>query len=58
MYGRGGADDGYSTFSVIAALKAIKEQNIAHPRCVVLVEAREESGSQDLPGIIVLNVLC
>jgi acetylornithine deacetylase/succinyl-diaminopimelate desuccinylase-like protein len=28
LYGRGGADDGYSTYSTILALKALQEQNI------------------------------
>jgi len=49
LYGRGGADDGYSSFSCILALKAIQAQGVAHPRCVIVIEAREESGSQDLP---------
>lgn len=49
LYGRGGADDGYSAFASLAALKSLKEQNIPHARCVILIEASEESGSPDLP---------
>lgn len=49
LYGRGGADDGYAIFSVVCAIKALKEQNIPHPRLVTLIECCEESGSPDLP---------
>lgn len=49
LYGRGGADDGYAIFSAITAIKALHEQNTAYPRCVILIEACEESGSYDLP---------
>jgi acetylornithine deacetylase/succinyl-diaminopimelate desuccinylase-like protein len=49
LYGRGGADDGYSAFAAITALAALHEQGIPHARCVVLIEACEESGSPDLP---------
>ncbi len=49
LYGRGGADDGYAIFGSLAALLALKKQGVAHARCVVLIEASEESGSPDLP---------
>lgn len=49
LYGRGGADDGYAIYSSLAALMALQAQGIAHSRCVVLIEACEESGSYDLP---------
>ncbi|GJM06756.1 MAG: peptidase M20 [marine bacterium B5-7] len=49
LYGRGGADDGYSAFSALTAINALQAQNIPHPRCVILIEACEESGSYDLP---------
>ena len=49
LYGRGGADDGYAMFAALSALLALKEQNIAHARGVILIEASEESGSPDLP---------
>src|SRR5207244_9982261 len=48
-YGRGGADDGYAMFGALSALMALQEQGAAHARCVVLIEACEESGSFDLP---------
>jgi acetylornithine deacetylase/succinyl-diaminopimelate desuccinylase-like protein len=48
LYGRGGADDGYAVYASIAAIQALKAQNIAHPRIVGLVESCEESGSYDL----------
>ncbi len=49
LYGRGGADDGYAIFGSLAAILALKDQGIAHSRCVVMIEACEESGSYDLP---------
>ena len=49
LYGRGGADDGYAMFGALAALLALREQAVPHARCVVLIEACEESGSYDLP---------
>lgn len=52
LYGRGGADDGYATFASLVAIKALQDQGIAHARCVVIVEACEESGSFDLPFYI------
>src|SRR5262249_46770626 len=52
LYGRGGADDGYSTFASPAALRLVQEQGLAHARCVVLIEGCEESGSTDLPTYI------
>lgn len=52
LYGRGGADDGYSAFAAVTALAATREAGGAHPRCVVLIEASEESGSPDLPAYL------
>jgi acetylornithine deacetylase/succinyl-diaminopimelate desuccinylase-like protein len=49
LYGRGGADDGYAMFGALAALMALKDQCVPHARCVILIEACEESGSYDLP---------
>ena len=49
LYGRGGADDGYAIFGAVSALLALHEQGIPHARCVILIEACEESGSVDLP---------
>lgn len=50
LYGRGGADDGYAIFSALSAIRALQAQDVAHPRCVVLIETSEESGSPDLPA--------
>jgi acetylornithine deacetylase/succinyl-diaminopimelate desuccinylase-like protein len=50
LYGRGAADDGYAVFSSLTAIAALKEQQVRLPRCVVLIEACEESGSDDLPA--------
>jgi acetylornithine deacetylase/succinyl-diaminopimelate desuccinylase-like protein len=52
LYGRGGADDGYSTFASLAALRVLQDQGLSHARCVLLIEACEESGSFDLPYYI------
>lgn len=49
LYGRGGADDGYAAFAAVTAIKALQLQDIAHPRICLIIEACEESGSQDLP---------
>ncbi|MEZ5462556.1 M20 family metallopeptidase [Dokdonella sp.] len=49
LYGRGGADDGYAIFGSLAAIMALQAQDIPHSRCVVMIEACEESGSYDLP---------
>lgn len=50
LYGRGSADDGYAVFSSLTAIAALKRQQVKLPRCVVLIEASEESGSVDLPA--------
>ena len=50
LYGRGGADDGYACFSSLAAIAALKAQGVKLARCVLLVEASEESGSIHLPA--------
>jgi acetylornithine deacetylase/succinyl-diaminopimelate desuccinylase-like protein len=50
LYGRGAADDGYAVFSSLTAIAALKAQQVRLPRCVVLIEACEESGSVDLPA--------
>jgi len=52
LYGRGGADDGYAVYGSLAAIRALQEQGQAHARCVILIEACEESGSFDLPFYI------
>jgi len=52
LYGRGGADDGYAMFAALTALAALREQGAPHARCVILIEACEESGSYDLPPYV------
>ncbi len=52
LYGRGGADDGYSVFCAIAAIRALQEEKRAHSRIVMLIETCEESGSYDLPAYL------
>ena len=52
LFGRGGADDGYAIFGSLAAIMALGEQGLPHTRCVVLIEACEESGSYDLPSYV------
>jgi len=52
LYGRGGADDGYSAFGSLTAIRALREHGGKHARCVVIIEGCEESGSYDLPYYI------
>jgi len=48
LFARGVADDGYALFSALLALESLEASGVAHARCVVLIEASEESGSPDL----------
>ena len=52
LFGRGGADDGYAIYGSLTAVQALQQQGVAHARCVVLIEACEESGSYDLPAYV------
>src|SRR5436190_14844729 len=52
LYGRGGADDGYAIFASLTAINALRKDKQPHARCVILIEACEESGSYDLPAYI------
>jgi acetylornithine deacetylase/succinyl-diaminopimelate desuccinylase-like protein len=52
LYGRGAADDGYAAYASLTAIRALQEQGIPHARCVIIIEACEESGSHDLPFYI------
>ena len=52
LYGRGAADDGYAIYASLTAIAALHEQGLGHARCVVIIEACEESGSYDLPHYI------
>ena len=49
LYGRGAVDDGYAFFSYIAAIKNLEAQKIPYNRCVLIIEACEESSSYDFP---------
>ncbi len=50
LYGRGGADDGYAAFASLTAIEALQQAGGSHGRCILLIEASEESGSPDLPA--------
>ena len=52
LYGRGGADDGYAAYGSLPAIMALQREGLSHARCVVIIEACEESGSYDLPFYI------
>jgi acetylornithine deacetylase/succinyl-diaminopimelate desuccinylase-like protein len=52
LFGRGAGDDGYAAFSALTAIEALQVQGTPHARCVVLIEASEESGSPDLPAYV------
>ena len=51
LYGRGGGD-GYPIFASLTAVNAVRRDKLPHARCVILIEACEESGSPDLPAYI------
>ena len=48
LYGRGGADDGYSAFTCMLGIKNLQLQGVKMPRCVLVLETEEESGSPNL----------
>jgi acetylornithine deacetylase/succinyl-diaminopimelate desuccinylase-like protein len=50
LYGRGAQDDGYAAFCALTAIEAVQRAGVPHARCIVLIEASEESGSPDLPA--------
>jgi acetylornithine deacetylase/succinyl-diaminopimelate desuccinylase-like protein len=50
LYGRGAADDGYAVFAALTAVEAVRAGGGAHARCLLFIEASEESGSPDLPA--------
>lgn len=54
LYGRGAADDGYAAYASLTAIRALQHQGLPIPRCVLIIEACEESGSYDLPYYIEL----
>ncbi|MGH7413094.1 MAG: M20/M25/M40 family metallo-hydrolase [Candidatus Rokuibacteriota bacterium] len=52
LFGRGAGDDGYASFAALTAIETLQAQGVPHARCVVLIEASEESGSPDLPAYV------
>jgi acetylornithine deacetylase/succinyl-diaminopimelate desuccinylase-like protein len=52
LFARGVADDGYSTFAALLAIETLEASAVPHSRCVVLIEASEESGSPDLDAYL------
>lgn len=48
LFARGVADDGYALFASLLAIEQLEREGRPHARCVVLIEASEESGSPDL----------
>jgi len=52
LYGRGAADDGYAAFAAVTAIESLQREGKPHARCVILIEACEESGSYDLPAYV------
>jgi len=48
LYARGVADDGYAIFVALLGIRALEREGTEHARCVVLIEASEESSSSDL----------
>jgi acetylornithine deacetylase/succinyl-diaminopimelate desuccinylase-like protein len=52
LYGRGGADDGYSMPSAALLIKTLQDMNLPHGRIVIIGETEEESGSPNLMYLI------
>ena len=52
LFGRGGADDGYSVFTCMLAIKNAQLQGVKMPRCALVLESEEESGSPALLGLL------
>jgi acetylornithine deacetylase/succinyl-diaminopimelate desuccinylase-like protein len=52
LYGRGGADDGYAIFTIVAALRQLQAGGVPRPRLLTLIECSEESGSPDLAAYL------
>lgn len=52
LYGRGGADDGYALPASLTAIAALVAHQAPRPRCFLLIEGSEESGSPDLPAYL------
>jgi acetylornithine deacetylase/succinyl-diaminopimelate desuccinylase-like protein len=52
LFGRGAGDDGYAAFAAMSAIEALQATGGRHARCVVVIEASEESASTDLEDYI------
>jgi acetylornithine deacetylase/succinyl-diaminopimelate desuccinylase-like protein len=52
VFARGVADDGYSIYAATLALEEMDRRGLARGRCVILIEASEESGSPDLSAYL------
>ena len=48
LYGRGSADDGYASFSILTAIKACQDHNCPLPRICIIFEGAEESTDEHL----------
>ena len=48
LYGRGSADDGYASFSLLTAIKACQDHNCPLPRICLIFEGAEESTDEHL----------
>jgi len=49
LYGRGSVDDGYGGYLCATSVRLLQEAGAPHPRCTMIIETCEESGSFDLP---------
>ena len=49
LYGRGSVDDGYGGYLCATSIRLLQEAGAPHPRCTLIIETCEESGSFDLP---------
>lgn len=52
LYGRGGADDGYATYGTFLSILANQVQGVKLPRCVMITEGDEESGSAHMAAYL------
>jgi len=49
LYGRGSVDDGYGGYLCATSIRLLQEAGLPNPRCTLIIETCEESGSFDLP---------
>ena len=49
LYGRGSVDDGYGGYLCATSVRILQEEGLPHPKCTMIIETCEESGSFDLP---------